>query len=152
MHDLGKFIFAFSIFWTYIWFSQFMLIYYANIPEETVYFIERIKNAPYSWIFYLNLILNFVLPFLLLMTRDAKRQMSMLAVVCPIVIVGHWFDFYNMVTPGVMQHDGGLGLLEVGLALIFFALFLFVTLSALSKMPLVAKNHPMMEESLNHHI
>lgn len=152
LHDLGKFIFAFSIFWTYIWFSQFMLIYYANIPEETVYFIERIKNAPYSWIFYLNLILNFVLPFLLLMTRDAKRHMSMLSVVCPIVIVGHWFDFYNMVTPGIMQHNGGLGLLEIGLALIFFALFMFVSLNALSKMPLVAKNHPMMEESLNHHI
>lgn len=152
LHDLGKFIFAFSIFWTYIWFSQFMLIYYANIPEETVYFIERIKNAPYSWIFYLNLILNFVLPFLLLMTRDAKRHMSMLSVVCPIVIVGHWFDFYNMVTPGIMQHNGGLGLLEIGLALIFFALFMFVSLSALAKMPLVAKNHPMMEESLNHHI
>ncbi len=152
LHDLGKFIFAFSIFWTYIWFSQFMLIYYANIPEETVYFIQRIKNAPYSWIFYLNLILNFVLPFLLLMTRDAKRHMSMLKVVCPIVIVGHWFDFYNMVTPGVMQYDGGLGFLEIGLAFIFCAAFLLVTLSALSKMPLVAKNDPMMEESLNHHI
>ncbi len=152
LHDLGKFIFAFSIFWTYIWFSQFMLIYYANIPEETVYFIERIKNAPYSWIFYLNLILNFVLPFLLLMTRDAKRHIAMLKLVCPIIIVGHWFDFYNMVTPGIMQYDGGLGLLEIGLALIFFALFLFVSLNALSKMPLVAKNDPMMAESLNHHI
>lgn len=152
LHDLGKFVFAFSIFWTYIWFSQFMLIYYANIPEETVYFIERIKHAPYSWIFYVNLILNFVMPFLLLMTRDAKRHMSMLKVVCPIVIVGHWLDFYNMVTPGVMQYDGGLGLLEIGVALIFGSLFLFVGLNALSKMPLVAKNHPMMEESLNHHI
>jgi len=152
LHDLGKFMFAFSIFWTYIWFSQFMLIYYANIPEETVYFIERIKHAPYSWIFYLNLILNFVLPFLLLMTRDAKRQASMLKVVCPIIIVGHWFDFYNMVTPGVMQYNGDLGFLEIGLALIFFAFFLLVTLNALSKVPLVAKNHPMMAESLNHHI
>jgi hypothetical protein len=152
LHDLGKFIFAFSIFWTYIWFSQFMLIYYANIPEETVYFIERIKNAPYSWIFYLNLILNFVLPFLLLMTRDAKRHTAMLKLVCPIIIVGHWFDFYNMVTPGIMQYNGGLGLLEIGLALIFFAAFLFVSLNALSKMPLVAKHDPMMEESLNHHI
>jgi len=152
LHDLGKFMFAFSIFWTYIWFSQFMLIYYANIPEETVYFIERLKHAPYSWIFYLNLILNFVLPFLLLMTRDAKRQASMLKVVCPIIIVGHWFDFYNMVTPGVMQYNGDLGLLEIGLAFIFFALFMLVTLSALSKVPLVAKNHPMMAESLNHHI
>ncbi len=152
LHDLGKFIFAFSIFWTYIWFSQYMLIYYANIPEETVYFIQRLNHAPYSWIFYLNLILNFVLPFLLLMTRDAKRHASMLKVVCPIIIVGHWFDFYNMVTPGVMQYSGGVGLLEIGLALIFLAAFLFVALGALAKVPLVAKNHPMMAEGLNHHI
>lgn len=152
LHDLGKFIFAFSIFWTYIWFSQFMLIYYANIPEETVYFIERLKNAPYSWIFYANLFLNFVFPFLLLMTRDAKRHISMLKVVCPIVIVGHWLDFYNMVTPGVMQYNGGLGFLEIGLMIIFLAAFLLVALSALGRYPLVAKNHPMMAESLNHHI
>lgn len=152
LHDLGKFVFAFSIFWTYIWFSQFLLIYYANIPEETVYFVTRIKNSPYNWIFYTNIILNFVLPFLLLMTRDAKRHMSMLKVVCPIVIVGHWFDFYNMVTPGVMQHNGAFGFIEIGLAMIFMAAFIFVTLTALAKVPLVAKNHPMMEESLHHHI
>jgi hypothetical protein len=152
LHDLGKFIFAFSVFWTYIWFSQFMLIYYANIPEETVYFISRLKNNPYSWIFYTNLILNFVLPFLLLMTRDAKRHMSMLKVVCPIVITGHWFDFYNMITPGVMKGDGGIGFLEIGVGLIFMAAFLFVVLNALSKVQLVAKHHPFMEESLNHHI
>ncbi len=152
MHDLGKFVFAFSIFWTYIWFCQFMLIYYANIPEETVYFIQRMKTSPYSWIFYTNVFLNFVLPFLLLMTRDAKRQISMLKVVCPIVIVGHWFDFYNMITPGSMKGDGGIGFLEIGLALIFMGAFLFVVLNALSKMQLVAKHHPFMPESLNHHI
>jgi len=152
LHDLGKFIFAFSIFWTYIWFSQFLLIYYANIPEETVYFVSRLKNPPYSWIFYANLFLNFVLPFLLFMTRDAKRHISMLKLVCPIVIVGHWFDFYNMVTPGVMQHNGGLGFLEIGLGLVFTAAFLYVVLNALSKLQLVAKHHPFMEESLNHHI
>ncbi|WP_276370343.1 quinol:cytochrome C oxidoreductase [Chryseolinea sp. H1M3-3] len=152
LHDLGKFMFAFSIFWTYIWFSQFLLIYYANIPEETVYFFERMRNSPYSWIFYLNLILNFVLPFLLLMTRDAKRQMSMLKLVCPIIIVGHWFDFFNMVTPGVMKHDGGVGLLEIGLALIFLSLFLLVAFSSLTKLPLFGKNDPMLQESLHHHI
>lgn len=152
LHDLGKFMFAFSIFWTYIWFSQFLLIYYANIPEETVYFFERMKNSPYSWIFYLNLILNFVLPFLLLMTRDAKRQMSTLKLVCPIIIVGHWFDFFNMVTPGVVQHDGGVGFMEIGLALIFVSLFLLVVLSNLTKLPLFGKNDPMLQESLNHHI
>lgn len=152
LHDLGKFVFAFSIFWTYIWFSQFLLIYYANIPEETVYFVTRINTSPYGWIFYANIILNFALPFLLLMTRDAKRHLSMLKVVCPIVVVGHWLDFYNMITPGVMQHNGGIGFLEIGLALVFMAAFLYVMFNALSKAPLVARNHPMLEESLNHHI
>lgn len=152
LHDLGKFIFAFSIFWTYIWFGQFLLIYYANIPEETVYFIARMKTAPYNWIFYAILFLNFVLPFLLLMTRDAKRFSSTLKLVCTIVIVGHWFDFYNMVTPGVMKNEGGVGFLEIGLGLVFTAAFLYVALSALSKIQLVAKHHPFMEESLNHHI
>jgi hypothetical protein len=152
LHDLGKFCFAFSIFWTYIWFGQYLLIWYANIPEETVYFIERRETSPYSFIFYLNLILNFVLPFLLLMTRDAKRQISMLKLVCPIIIVGHWFDFYNMITPGVMQEHGGIGFMEIGLALIYAALFLLVVLSSLPKLPLFGKNDPMLQESLNHHI
>ncbi len=152
LHDLGKFVFAFSIFWTYIWFGQFLLIYYANIPEETVYFIERMKTAPYSWIFFANLFLNFVLPFLLFMTRDAKRHMTMLKVVCPIVIIGHWLDFFNMVTPGVMHFEGGVGFLEIGTAMIFMSAFLLVVLTALSKMPLFGKNHPMLEESLHHHI
>jgi hypothetical protein len=152
LHDLGKFIFAFSIFWTYIWFSQFLLIYYANIPEESVYFVERLTTSPYSWIFYANLILNFVLPFLLLMTRDAKRQISTLKLVCPIVIVGHWFDFFNMVTPGVMQENGGVGFLEIGVGLIFMAAYLLVVLGSLAKVPLIGKNHPMLQESLHHHI
>jgi hypothetical protein len=152
LHDLGKFCFAFSIFWTYIWFSQFMLIYYANIPEETVYFLERMRTAPYSWIFYTNLILNFVLPFLLLMTRDAKRQISMLRVVTPIIMIGHWFDFYNMITPGVMQHDGGIGFLELGLFLTFLGAFVYVVLQGLTKLPLIGRNHPMLQESLHHHI
>jgi hypothetical protein len=152
LHDLGKFCFAFSIFWTYIWFSQFMLIYYANIPEETVYFIQRLKNPPYSWIFYANLFLNFVFPFLLFMTRDAKRQISTLKLVCPIIVVGHWFDFFNMVTPGVMKGDGGIGFLEIGFTMIFAAVFLFVVLTSLAKFPLVAKHDPNMGESLNHHI
>lgn len=152
MHDLGKFVWAFSIFWTYIWFGQFLLIYYAHIPEEIVYFAERMYNSPYQWIFYTNIILNFVMPFLLLMTRDSKRQLSTLKVVCPIIIVGHWFDFYNMVTPGVMQHNGAVGFLEIGIFLVFIAVFLLFVLNSLSKVPLFGKNDPMLEESLHHHI
>ncbi len=152
LHDIGKFIFGFSIFWTYIWFSQFLLIYYANIPEETVYFIERLSSSQYVWVFYLNIILNFFLPFLLLMTRDAKRHMAFLKLVCPIVLVGHWFDFYLMITPGVMKEEGAFGFVEIGMLLIFAAAFLYVTLTNLAKAPLYAKNHPMLQESLNHHI
>lgn len=151
IHDLGKFVFAFSIFWTYIWFSQFMLIYYAHIPEETVYFVERWKGH-YAPVFYINLILNFFFPFLVLMTRDAKRHTRILKVVCPVVVFGHWLDFYLMVTPGTLGNNGSFGFLEIGLILVYFSAFLFVVLSSMAKAPLFAKNHPMLEESLHHHI
>jgi hypothetical protein len=151
LHDMGKFIFAFSIFWTYIWFSQFLLIYYANIPEETVYFIERMKSGQYAWIFYLNIVLNFLFPFLVLMTRDAKRHTIFLKIVCPVILVGHWFDFYLMITPGTLSENGGFGLIEIGTALIFATAFTLVLLNSLSKAPVVALKHPMMEESLHHH-
>lgn len=151
IHDLGKFVFAFSIFWTYIWFSQFLLIYYAHIPEETVYFMDRWKG-PYATFFYVNLIINFFFPFLMLMTRDSKRHTRILKVVAPAIVFGHWLDFYLMITPGTMKFDGGFGVLEVGLLAVFLGAFLFVTLTALSKKPLFARNHPMLEESLHHHI
>ena len=152
LHDLGKYIFAFSIFWAYIWFSQFLLIYYANIPEETVYFVERLRSGQYAWVFYVNILLNFIFPFLVLMTRDSKRHTIFLKIVCPVLLVGHWFDFYLMITPGTLGENGGIGFIEIGMAAIFAVGFIYVVLRALSKAPLVARNHPMMEESLHHHI
>jgi hypothetical protein len=152
LHDLGKFIFGFSIFWMYLWFSQFLLIYYANIPEETVYFVQRLTDPNYSPIFHINLFINFVFPFLALMSRDSKRQMSILKIVTVIVMLGHWLDFYLMVTPGVMQLEGGFGFMEIGLFMIFVAAFFWVVLSNLAKYPLIAKNHPTLQESLQHHI
>lgn len=153
LHDLGKFVFAFSIFWTYIWFSQFLLIYYANIPEETVYFWERWRGSDtYTPLFFLNLFVNFVFPFLFLMARDAKRYTSLLKIVCVVVLAGHWLDFYLMMTPGTLGKDGSIGLIEVGTVLIFLGAFLYVTFRSLTKHPLVAKNHPMLGESLHHHI
>ncbi|MCC5920513.1 MAG: quinol:cytochrome C oxidoreductase [Cyclobacteriaceae bacterium] len=152
IHDLGKFLFGFSIFWTYIWFSQFLLIYYANIPEETFYFIERLNSDYYSNFFFINLVLNFLLPFLVLMTREAKRQAVIVKFVCVLVLFGHWLDFYLMITPGTLSTNGGFGFIEIGSILIYLSAFLFVSLTALSKSNLIPNNHPMLEESIHHEV
>ncbi len=151
LHDLGKFVFAFSIFWTYIWFSQYLLIYYANIPEETVYFYERMENSFYFKILIVILLSNFFFPFLVLMTRDAKRKIVLLKIVCVVVIFGHWLDFFLMIMPGTMRENGNFGFVEIGLAMVFLALFIFIILNKLAKHNIVPKNHPMLQESLNHH-
>jgi hypothetical protein len=150
LHNLGQFIFGFSIFWTYVWFAQFMLIYYANIPEETVYFYKRWENYEFWW--YLNLVLNFLAPVLLLMDRDNKRQENILLTVSIIVLCGHWVDYYQMIMPGTVEEHNGFSIIEVGTAIGFVGLFTFIVLNALSKKPLIAKNHPLLQESLNHHL
>jgi hypothetical protein len=152
LHDIGKFVFAFSVFWTYIWFSQFLLIYYSNIPEESIYFVERWNNDQYGIIFFVNLFLNFVLPFLLLMPRDSKRHTAILKVVTPIIIFGHWIDFYLMISPGTLKENGGYGLVEFGTMLVYGGAFLYVFFNSLSKAPLFAENDPMLDESLQHHV
>ena len=150
-HDLGKFMFGFSIFWTYVWFSQFMLIWYANLPEESVYFNQRLGgfDGRYTWMFYGNLFINFVFPFLALMTRDAKRQMIMLKIVCIAILIGHWSDFYLMFMPGTMQGENGF-LIEIGVALILLGAFLILVTRRLAAASLVPVNHPFIEESVHH--
>jgi hypothetical protein len=150
LHNLGQFIFGFSIFWTYTWFAQFMLIYYANIPEETVYFYKRFES--YEFWFYLNLVLNFLAPVLLLMDRDNKRHENVLLGVSIVVLCGHWVDYYQMIMPGTVDTHNGFGFIEIGVALGFVGLFTFTVLSALSKRALIAKNHPFLQESLHHHL
>lgn len=152
IHNLGLYVFAFSIFWTYIWFSQFLLIYYANIPEESIYFVERWHSEQYAVYFYVNLVLNFFFPFLVLMTRDAKRQFIILKIVCIVVLIGHWIDIFLMITPGPLAKSGGIGFMEIGSALVYLAAFLFTVLTSLAKAPLTPRNHPMLEESVHHHI
>jgi len=151
LHDLGKFMFGFSIFWTYIWFSQFMLIWYANLPEEAVYYNQRLGgfNGQYTWLFFFNLIINFAFPFLVLMTRDAKRQMIILKIVCIAILVGHWFDFYLMIMPATMQENNGF-IIEIGVALIFLGSFLILMTKRLSQASLVPVNHPLLDESIHH--
>ncbi|MFK7948644.1 MAG: hypothetical protein AB8G11_13720 [Saprospiraceae bacterium] len=98
-HDLGKYLFGFSIFWTYLWFSQFMLIWYANIGEETIYFQYRRDNFPI--LFFLNIGINFVLPLLILVRNTSKRRMGIMAFMAGLLLFGHWIDFFLMIKPGV---------------------------------------------------
>ena len=150
LHDLGKFMFAFSVFWTYLWFSQFMLIWYANIPEETIYFQPR-AHGIYKGIFWLMFIINFIAPLLILMTRSAKRNYGTITFMALLIIFGHWLDFYQMVFPAVSPNKVPNIIYDLGVALGFVGLIMYMTGRALAKAPLLARNHPFVKESLIHH-
>jgi hypothetical protein len=150
LHDLGKFMFAFSVFWTYLWYSQFMLIWYANIPEETVYFKPRMQG-PYRGLFFLNLIVNFAVPFLLLMRRGSKRNYTTVTFLAVIIILGHWIDFYQMVMPGPLGEHYSLGWFEFGILILYAGLIMLLVGRALAKKPLTAMHHPFFKESTIHH-
>ncbi len=177
LHDLGKYMFAFSIFWTYMWFSQYMLIWYANVGEETVYFKERLDKYPV--LFWGNLLINFVLPFLVLLRNDTKRKYGTLIFVSAMLVFGHWLDYFLMLKPGILHtthalaghsHDGhsatehahhaaeavggfaGPGFLELGTFIGFLGFFLFFSYRALRNANMEPKKDPYYEESLHHHV
>jgi hypothetical protein len=156
LHNMGIFMFAFSIFWTYVWFAQFLLIYYANLPEETVYFYKRWEPQFKPW-FWINIVLNFVAPLLVLMMRDSKRMTSVLKTICIILIVGHWLDYFMMIMPGTVgpQKEWWMEIswIEAGTFVGFAGLFTFLMLTSLSKFKsLIPTKHPFLQESLHHHI
>ncbi len=101
IHDLGKFLFGISVFWMYLWFSQYMLIWYANIGEETIYFKERYDNYPV--LFFGNIIINFAIPFLVLLRNDTKWKNGSLIFISVLAFLGHWMDFFLMIKPGVLH-------------------------------------------------
>lgn len=150
IHDAGKWMFAISFLWTYLWFSQFMLIWYSNIPEEVTYYITRIEH--YKWLFFGIFFVNFLFPMVILISRDAKRQVGYLITVGVIIFVGHWLDVYMMIMPGSLGSHAHIGFMEIGIALGFLGLFLFVVFRALSKAPISVVNHPFLDESNHLHI
>lgn len=176
LHDLGKYLFAFSIFWTYLWFSQFMLIWYGNVGEETIYFHTRREEYPV--IFYGNLIINFLVPFFILMRNDTKRKIGSLVFVAVVVLFGRFLDFFQMIKPGVYHtaqevagahgnehaqeagHQASAfvsgftipGLLELGTFMGFLALFIFFVLNQFGKAAPLPKRDPFLAESLHHHV
>ncbi|MEO8719573.1 MAG: quinol:cytochrome C oxidoreductase [Ginsengibacter sp.] len=149
IQDLGKYMFAFSIFWTYLWFAQFMLQWYGNIPEETIYFKIRLQG-PYEGLFYLNLILNFVAPILIFMKRATKRNYFIVTFMCILIIFGHWIDFYQMVMPGTVKMQPHLSWYEFGIPLGFVGLIMWGVSRFASKVPMTSKNNPFIKESIIH--
>jgi len=150
MHDITKWMFAISFLWSYLWFSQFMLIWYSNIPEEVTYYMTRIEH--YKGLFFGVFAVNFIMPMVILMSRDSKRSIGYALVVGIIIFIGHWLDVFLMVMPGTVGSHWHFGFLEIGTFLGFLGLFLFTVFRSLAKAPLVVKNHPFLDESKHLHI
>jgi hypothetical protein len=149
LHDLGKFMFAFSIFWTYLWFAQYMLIWYANIPDETTYFKLR-QQGPYSIIFYTNLVINFAMPILVLMSTPSKRNYFTLSFMAMIIIFGHWLDFFQMFMPGPLGENWHINWYEIGIFIGFVGILITSVSRTLTKSSLVPANDLMLKEAMIH--
>ncbi|MFJ1262740.1 quinol:cytochrome C oxidoreductase [Capnocytophaga canis] len=149
LHDLTKFMFGLSIFWTYLWFSQFLLLWYSNIPEEVTYYVSRIRD--YKVLFFGMLLLNFILPLLVLVNTDYKRISKLVFAMGIVILVGHYVDFYVMIMPATVGDQWSIGITEISAVLFFLGLFIFVVFTALSKYPLLPKGNPFIEESKHYH-
>ncbi|MEX2116893.1 MAG: hypothetical protein WEB37_08395 [Bacteroidota bacterium] len=148
--DLGRLIFAFSTFWMYIWFSQYLLIWYANIPEETTYFLRR-ETAGWGTFAILNILFNWLIPFTVLMSKSSKRNEAVLFKVCLVLLVGHWIDLFWMILPPFMPEAPVISLWELAPVATGTALVILVTLRSLSQASLIPFNDPMLNESLRYH-
>lgn len=148
LHDLGKYIFAFSVFWGYLWFSQYLLIWYSNIPEETAYFLTR--SGAWHGVFWVNPIINLLLPFMLLLSAYSKRIGPRMISACALIVFGHWIDIYQMVMPAI-THDGPhMGWQECFIFLGLGSIFLLLFERSFLNHPPQPEKDPYLVESLHH--
>lgn len=148
--DLGKLTFAFSTLWAYLWLSQYLLIWYSNIPEETAYFLARTRGG-WSFLFWLNVVVSWVVPFLMLMPRAAKRHEQHLLYANAIVLIGHWIDLYVMAMPSASPTHVGIGPFDVAAFVGVGAVFLIAVDRTLKGTTIVAAHDPCLSESVHHH-
>ncbi|WP_281542325.1 quinol:cytochrome C oxidoreductase [Maribacter aestuarii] len=149
IHDLAKFMFGISIFWTYLWFSQFMLIWYSNIPEEVTYYVTRIED--YKLPFFGMVAMNFLFPVLLLMNSDYKRVNWFVVMAGLVILAGHYMDIFNAIMPSTVGDQWYIGIPEIGAFLFFTGFFIFWVFRALTTAPLQPKRNPFIEESRHFH-
>ena len=151
LHDLGKFLFAFTVFWAYIAYSQFMLIWYANLPEETVFFIHRMHGG-WLWVSASLIVFKFIVPFLALLPQRAKRNPNHLASVAVLILIMQYVDFYWLVYPNLDSHHVVFSIFEVLVWLGFGGAFLMTTFRFLSKNAIIPRKDPRQAESNHHHV
>lgn len=151
LHTLGKLMFAFSTFWAYIWISQYLLIWYANIPEEALYFIRRTSNGGWKALFFINIFLNWVIPFLLLMPRANKRKEKALVYAAGFLLLGRWIDLFTMIFP-VFYPWVQIGIYEVMTFTGFVAIFCWMVARKLKAGALIPLRDPYLSESLQLHL
>ncbi len=149
IHDLAKFMFGFSVFWTYLWFAQFMLIWYANIPEETTYFMARFNE--YKLPFLSMLVMNFVFPVLLLINSDFKSIPWFVVLGGVVILTGHYIDIFVMIMPGTVGAQWSFGIPELGAFLFFLGIFIYTVFSSFQKANPIPKGNPFLEESEHFH-
>ena len=154
LHSLGKMVFASTGFWAYIYFCQYLLIWYANLPEETIYFLRRADNG---WLPYLLLLpaLKFVVPFLLLVPRDAKRNPKKLVPVAALLLFAQFLELFVMVAPAMVHGEEAVHahvpLVEFAATLGFLGLFTLVFGWALARHDAVPLKDPAMTACLEYH-
>ena len=148
LHDFARYIFMLSIVWGYFWFAQFMIIWYGNIPEETAYYYIR-WNEGWKVLFFLEIGLNWGIPFLVLLPVKTSRNLTVISIVIFFLIIGQYLDLFMQIIPGTTRMLK-FGWMEAGLFLGYAGLFALVVASSLSKARIIPSNHPYLEESLNH--
>ena len=150
LHDFSKYIFMLSIIYGYLWYSQYFLIWYANIPEETVYF-TRIMQEGWKGLFIADIAINWAFPFLFLMLNAIAKNPRALIFTAVVLMIGQWIDLYLQIMPGITGANE-IGFVEIGSYLGFLGLFIFVVSRSLSKAPIIPRNHPYLQESIAHKI
>ena len=148
-HDLGKLLFTFTVFWAYIAFSQYFLIWYANIPEETVWFSHRWIGS-WKTITLLLVIGHFVIPFFLLIVRALKRNRLLLQVMSIWLLLMHWLDIFWLVMPNLHHHEAHVSWLDVTATVGIGGVLIAVFYGRLSKHSLIPVNDPKLNESIKH--
>ncbi len=137
LHDLGKLLFGFGIFWAYLFWSHYLPIWYGNMPEETAFIILRLREYPWRDLAWLILGMCFIIPFFLGISRDVKQIPMLLSLTGLIVLCGLWLQYYLLFAPGIYPGSIEINLKDVGVALGFFGMFTLGVLYYLEKYPLI---------------